>query len=69
MELDKQLAVESSSSNTRRQSKPKKGLTFHRFFTQENRHPFDELEWETRTNSKGEVIFEQPGVEVPSDWP
>ncbi|HOB51470.1 MAG TPA: vitamin B12-dependent ribonucleotide reductase [Acidobacteriota bacterium] len=72
MELDKQVAVEPSSSNTRRQSKPKKGLTFHRFFTQENRHPFDELEWETRdariTNSKGEVIFEQSGVEVPGDW-
>ena len=72
MELDKQVAVDSAASTPRRQAKPKKGLNFHRFFTQENRHPFDELEWEIRdariSNSKGEVIFEQAGVEVPIDW-
>jgi len=35
-------------------------------------HPYDEIAWETRmvriTNEKGDVIFEQNGVEVPRNW-
>jgi len=50
----------------------KRGLTFKRFFTKSGTHPFDEIEWEKRTasiqNEKGQVIFEQRGVEVPKDW-
>jgi len=49
-----------------------KGLKFHRFFTKPGVHPFDEIQWEIRdaviTNEKGEVVFEQKGVEVPAFW-
>ncbi|NOY59620.1 MAG: vitamin B12-dependent ribonucleotide reductase [Calditrichaeota bacterium] len=48
------------------------GLKIPRFFTKEGIHPYDELEWETRsasiTNDKGEVIFERDDVEVPKSW-
>jgi len=49
-----------------------KGLKFHRFFTKPGVHPFDEIQWEIRdaviTNERGEVVFEQKGVEVPAFW-
>ena len=49
-----------------------KGLSLKRFFTKEGTHPFDEIKWEKRRaiikNSKGETVFEQNGVEVPSFW-
>lgn len=49
-----------------------KGLKFYRFFTKPGIHPFDEIVWERRdaviTNEKGEVVFEQKGVEVPASW-
>ncbi|MBM5789668.1 vitamin B12-dependent ribonucleotide reductase, partial [Candidatus Parcubacteria bacterium] len=45
------------------------GLTVGRYFTKEGVHPYDELEWETRdaviSDAKGQVVFEQKGVEVP----
>ena len=48
------------------------GLTFERFFTKENIHPYDALEWEIRdaviTDSKGKIVFEQRNVEVPKTW-
>ena len=48
------------------------GLTFTRHFTKKSVHPFDELEWENRDsaiyNEKGNVIFKQDQVEVPSFW-
>jgi len=47
-------------------------LHFKRVFTKPGVHPFDQIKWEKRkaviTNEKGEVIFEQPDVEVPSAW-
>jgi ribonucleoside-diphosphate reductase alpha chain len=50
----------------------KRGITIRRLFTQPGIHPLDEVEWEMRTasiqNEKGQVIFEQRNVEVPSDW-
>lgn len=49
-----------------------KGLTFTRTFSTEGVHPFDEVEWETRTatigKETGEVVFEQKDVEVPANW-
>lgn len=46
------------------------GIIVDRFFTKEGVHPYEEIQWETRdaiiTNSKGEVVFEQKGVEVPN---
>ncbi len=48
------------------------GISVERFFTKEGVHPFEEIQWETRdaviTGSKGEVVFEQKGVEVPKTW-
>ena len=48
------------------------GLTFQRYFSRPDMHPFDELSWETRIarigNEKGETIFEQNPVEVPKEW-
>ena len=46
------------------------GITVSRYFTKEGVHPYDQITWETRdaviTDSKGKVVFEQKGVEVPS---
>ena len=43
-----------------------------RYFTVEGTHPYEGVEWETRTasiaNEKGEVLFEQKNVEMPKDW-
>ncbi|MFQ5877953.1 MAG: vitamin B12-dependent ribonucleotide reductase [Acidobacteriota bacterium] len=48
------------------------GLRTERFFTTPGMDPFDEIEWETRdaliANEKGELVFEQRGVEVPKFW-
>lgn len=50
----------------------KRGLTFKRYFSKPDIHPFDEIAWERRTatitNEKGETIFEQKDVEVPASW-
>ncbi len=49
-----------------------KGISVARYFTKPNVHPFDAISWELRTasikNEKGEVIFEQTGIETPSTW-
>ncbi|OGL69946.1 ribonucleoside-diphosphate reductase, adenosylcobalamin-dependent, partial [Candidatus Uhrbacteria bacterium RIFCSPHIGHO2_02_FULL_47_44] len=46
------------------------GISVERYFTKEGVHPYDEIIWEKRdaviTNSKGAVVFEQKGVEIPS---
>ncbi len=48
------------------------GLTFTPYFTTPGVHPYDLLEWERRDaviyNEKGDVIFKQEQVEVPSNW-
>src|SRR3984885_8796655 len=48
------------------------GLAFPRFFTEAGVDPFDEVEWEMRAaliaNERGEVVFEQRDVEIPSFW-
>lgn len=50
----------------------KKGLSFKRFFSHSGKHPFDEVKWEKRdatiTDPKGNIIFEQKGVEFPDFW-
>jgi ribonucleoside-diphosphate reductase alpha chain len=50
----------------------RQGLTFQRRFTTAGVHPFDEVQWERRiaaiTNEKGEIVFEQKDVEIPSSW-
>jgi ribonucleoside-diphosphate reductase alpha chain len=61
-----------SPSASLQASSTQRGLTFTRLFTTEGLSPYDQVEWERRTasitDSKGNVIFEQKEVEVPSDW-
>jgi ribonucleoside-diphosphate reductase alpha chain len=49
------------------------GLTFKRYFTSEERHPFDDVEWEIRdavipNYKEGGNAFEQRNVEFPVTW-
>jgi ribonucleoside-diphosphate reductase alpha chain len=49
------------------------GIGIRRYFTTEDRHPYDEVTWDRRdariSNFRdGSVAFEQLGVEVPSTW-
>jgi ribonucleoside-diphosphate reductase alpha chain len=48
------------------------GLTFRRHFTKAGRHPFDEVNWELRSavinDERGQPVFEQHGIEVPTTW-
>ncbi|KPK83852.1 MAG: Vitamin B12-dependent ribonucleotide reductase, partial [Phycisphaerae bacterium SM23_33] len=48
------------------------GLRVERYFCPEEANPFEQVTWEKRTavikGDKGEVIFEQQDVEVPSTW-
>ena len=48
------------------------GLVVERLFTEPGIDPFDAVAWERRdaliNNEKGEVVFEQKGVEIPSFW-
>ncbi len=49
-----------------------KGIHVERYFTKEGVNPYDVLTWEKRTavitNEKGEKVFEQTDIEVPSTW-
>lgn len=49
-----------------------RGLRFSPVFSTPGRHPFEEVEWDSRTatiqDDKGGVLFEQKGVEAPKDW-
>ncbi|MFH2096967.1 MAG: vitamin B12-dependent ribonucleotide reductase [bacterium] len=49
-----------------------KGLSWQRFFSRGNVHPFDEIQWEKRTavitDANGKVVFEQKDIEVPNFW-
>src|SRR5487761_1793321 len=49
------------------------GIGLRRFFTTEDRHPYDEVVWDRRdariSNFRdGSVAFEQLNVEVPASW-
>src|SRR5256712_2293259 len=48
------------------------GLPWKRYFTRPGTAPWDEVQWETReaviTNEKGEIVFEQHDVEIPTTW-
>jgi ribonucleoside-diphosphate reductase alpha chain len=51
---------------------PATGLKVTRRFTRDGVHPFDEVTWEKRSaiigNERGETVFEQTEVEIPSSW-
>ncbi len=54
------------------QGKDGKGLPIEHFFSTPGVHPFEQLEWETRSakisSDSGEAIFEQDNIEVPVSW-
>jgi ribonucleoside-diphosphate reductase alpha chain len=54
------------------ESKLRSGLKVSRYFTHAGVHPYDEIDWETRSasiiNEKGKVVFEQNNVEIPKAW-
>ncbi|MBN2430866.1 MAG: vitamin B12-dependent ribonucleotide reductase [Acidobacteria bacterium] len=72
MDARKNLPADFAADPIQPGMKSKKGLSFDRYFSRDGMHPYEELEWEFRTarisNQKGEVIFEQNGVEVPGGW-
>jgi ribonucleoside-diphosphate reductase alpha chain len=51
---------------------PKKGIPIEHYFSTPGVHPFEQLEWETRsatiTGDSGQLIFEQNDIEVPTSW-
>ena len=66
-------SVSATPSRTSDISVTRDGLTIERLFTTPGVHPYDGVEWERRdvvqTNWKtGENVFEQRGVEFPTDW-
>jgi len=64
--------VENPRNETRQAPSPGNGLIFRRHFTKMGKHPYEELTWELRSavinDERGQPIFEQHGVEVPSSW-
>jgi ribonucleoside-diphosphate reductase alpha chain len=54
------------------QKKKGPGLKIERCFSTPGVHPFEQIEWESRTakiaDENGKAIFEQKDVEVPSSW-
>jgi ribonucleoside-diphosphate reductase alpha chain len=62
----------SAEAPTSNGAAPHRGISVARRFTVKGRHPFDAVEWELRTavitNEKGEIVFEQKGIEFPRSW-
>ncbi len=60
------------SEKGRARKRTPRGVEIERAFTEAGRSPFDQVEWELRsariTNEKGEVVFDQNDVEIPTSW-
>jgi len=71
-DVKRNTAAAATSTASDQQDRSGRRLRVPRYFTTPGRHPFDTLEWERRTatitNDKGDVIFEQQGVEFPKRW-
>ncbi len=54
------------------ETKNVKGLPIEHYFSAPGTHPFEELDWETRSakisSDTGQAIFEQNNIEVPTTW-
>jgi len=61
-----------TAAGSRGQATPATKLRMQRFFTRPGAPPYDDVAWEKRSasiqNEKGEVVFEQHGIEVPAAW-
>src|SRR5213076_2997154 len=64
--------VATSKVNRVKDGKQTRGISIERVFSKEGVHPFDQIEWETRTaeitDDSGKAIFKQDNVEVPKSW-
>jgi ribonucleoside-diphosphate reductase alpha chain len=64
--------VTAARGHKRRETSGTSALTIERVFSQVDRNPFDQVEWERRTaeitDEGGKVIFKQENVEVPKSW-
>src|ERR1700716_778934 len=62
----------SSAAPSNGSKRNRNGLPWKRYFTRPGVMPFDEVQWDTReaviTNEKGEIVFEQHDVEIPTTW-
>src|SRR5437773_12323041 len=69
---DTAISQQTSDEHVQDTSSTNKGIEFPRFFTLPGVDPFDEVTWEPRSavigNERGEVVFEQRDVEIPSFW-
>ena len=69
---DEQVRESPAAADGEARRREFKGLEFQRFFTLPGVDPFDEVTWEQRSavigNERGEVVFEQRDVEIPSFW-
>ena len=65
-------AQDTASAAASQTTAPSPGLEFPRVFTLPGVDPFDEVTWEQRSavigNERGEVVFEQRDVLIPSFW-
>lgn len=70
--FDPENPFKSQQPKDARETNALKGLSIGQVFSKPGVHPFEELEWETRTakisSDSGEVIFEQNNLEVPISW-
>lgn len=64
--------IENTKTLEEKKSKENKGLKFEYTFSNQQIHPFDELEWENKpsiiSDEKGNIISGQEEVEAPTDW-
>ena len=64
--------LETPRSDASQPATKRSGLTFKRHFTRPGQHPFDEVQWESRSavinDEQGQPVFEQHDVEVPVSW-
>ena len=64
-------AIDDATLETARLAAEEHGLRFERHFTTEGTHPFDEVEWQTRSAVIGnpeKPVFEQHEIEFPTSW-
>src|SRR5687768_15552165 len=70
--IEQPTGQDSAAPAENRAAAPSPGLEFPRYFTLPGIDPFDEVTWDRRSavigNERGEVVFEQRDVEIPSFW-
>jgi len=63
---------DAKSTNAKAKGNKVVGLKLDRYFTEDSLSPFDQFEYELRNsvirNPKGDIVFEEKNVEVPSTW-